>query len=356
VESLTETFRKWKPVLSKPTRISYYFIAGTLILTGWLHVTTPLLAALFSYFALRQLCFFRRGRPLAVLLFVILVGAMAYGLGFFINHMVKALPEIADKAIPTVIETARHHQIELPFTDYESLRNNALEEVTSQVRYLSSFARVARGAGTEIVLLIIGMVVAIGIFLDPRMEHLPRDRNADAENLYSACCEQIKRRFTNFYRSFSTVTGAQIIISVINTLFTVTFVMFVHLPYPLLVIGVTFLCGLLPVIGNLVSNTIIVGIGFTISPRMALIALIYLVAIHKLEYFLNSKIVGDRIRNPVWLTLLALVIGERLMGIPGMILAPVIMHYIKTEASAIKAVPAPQPTADEALQEPKEYV
>jgi predicted PurR-regulated permease PerM len=70
---------------------------------------------------------------------------------------------------------------------------------------------------------------------------------------------------------------------------------------------------------------------------MALTALIFLVVIHKLEYFLNSKIIGDRIKNPMWLTLIALVIGEKLMGIPGMILAPVVLHYIKVEASRNKA-------------------
>ena len=83
-------------------------------------------------------------------------------------------------------------------------------------------------------------------------------------------------------------------------------------------------------------NTLIVAIGFTISPRMALIALIFLVVIHKLEYFLNSKIIGDRIKNPMWLTLLGLVLGEKLMGVPGMILAPVVLHYIKVEASRNK--------------------
>jgi predicted PurR-regulated permease PerM len=61
-----------------------------------------------------------------------------------------------------------------------------------------------------------------------------------------------------------------------------------------------------------------------------------LVIIHKFEYFLNSKIIGQRIRNPLWLTLLGLVIGERLMGISGIILAPVILHYLKTEASSIE--------------------
>jgi len=95
----------------------------------------------------------------------------------------------------------------------------------------------------------------------------------------------------------------------------------------------TFLCGLLPVVGNLISNAIIVGIAFTVSPKEALVALIFLVCIHKLEYFLNGKIIGRRINNPLWLTLLALVLGERLMGVPGIILAPVVLHYVKVEAS-----------------------
>jgi predicted PurR-regulated permease PerM len=69
---------------------------------------------------------------------------------------------------------------------------------------------------------------------------------------------------------------------------------------------------------------------------------LFLIIIHKFEYFLNSKIIGDRIKNPVWLTLLALVLGERLMGIPGMILAPVILHYIKVETSKIRVHDVPE--------------
>ena len=79
---------------------------------------------------------------------------------------------------------------------------------------------------------------------------------------------------------------------------------------------------------------------------MALLSLVFLVVIHKLEYFLNSKIVGDRIKNPMWMTLLALVLGERLMGIPGMILAPVVLHYIKVEASRNKVSDLSPDTAD----------
>ena len=103
------------------------------------------------------------------------------------------------------------------------------------------------------------------------------------------------------------------------------------------------MCGLLPIVGNILSNTLIVFVGFTLSPRMALVALVFLTLIHKFEYFLNSKIVGDRIKNPLWLTLIGLVPGEKLLEIPGMILAPVVLHYIKVEASQNKVEARPTP-------------
>ena len=290
-----ESFRL---IRSKPARFSYLFMAGTLILLGSFRLATPLLVALFAYLALTKLHFVKRGgRVLAVVLFLILVSAISYGLGHFINDTVRALPEIADKAIPSVIQWAREYQIELPFTDYDSLKDLAFDTVKSQVNYLGNVARFARGATTQFIFVLVGCVVAISLFLNPRLE-LDREKHAVRDNLYSLCCDQIAKRFQTLYQSFATVIGAQIVISAINTVLTAIFVMAVGLPYAVVVIGATFLCGLIPVIGNLVSNTVIVGIGFTVSPKMALAALVFLVVIHKLEYFLNSKIIGHRIRNP----------------------------------------------------------
>jgi predicted PurR-regulated permease PerM len=104
-------------------------------------------------------------------------------------------------------------------------------------------------------------------------------------------------------------------------------------------VGVTFLCGLIPVVGNLISNTLVVALGFMVAPAKGLWALAFLVLIHQLEYLLNSKIIGAKIHTSVWLTLLALLLGERLMGITGMVLAPVALHYIRMEASKIQVNP-----------------
>jgi predicted PurR-regulated permease PerM len=330
---------------ARPVRVSYLFMLGTLVLVGCFHLATPLLAAFFAYLALTKLSLHRRiGNVLTVALFLVLVSAIVYAFGHFINQTVRALPEIADKAIPSVIAWAREYEVELPFTDYDSLKDLAFDTVKSQVNYLGSVARFARGATTQFLFVVVGGVVAISLFLNPTLE-LDREKNAVRNNLYSLCCDQIARRFELLYQSFATVIGAQIVISAINTVFTTIFVLAMGLPYAVVVIGVTFLCGLIPVLGNLVSNTIIVGIGCTVSPKMALGALIFLVVIHKLEYFLNSKIIGQRIHNPLWLTLLALVLGEKLMGLPGMILAPVVLNYLRVEASRIEVKSQPDPAA-----------
>ena len=46
-----------------------------------------------------------------------------------------------------------------------------------------------------------------------------------------------------------------------------------------------------------------------------------------------------------WLTLIALVLGERLMGIPGLILAPVVLNYLRVEMLTVE-VPAQHEEAE----------
>ncbi len=319
--------------MSKPARISYAIMALLLALVGMLHLATLALTTLFGYFALRQFSF-GRSKALGVTIYIIAVIAIAYGLFYFSKKAYKTLPDIADATIPAVVNFAEKQQIELPFawsnvTDYASLKTVALSEVKDKV---ANVGRYARAAVLQFAMLIIGLVVAVSLFVSAKWE-VDDDPDVVKGSLYSTVVRELGVRFQTFYSSFAKVIGAQITISSINTLLTAVFLIWNGYHYVMVIIVLTFLCGLLPIIGNIMSNTLIVGVGFTVSPRVALFALIFLVVIHKLEYFLNSKIIGDRIKNPMWLTLVGLVLGEKLMGIPGMILAPVVLHYIKVEAS-----------------------
>src|SRR5436190_6495430 len=323
-------------------RFSYLFILLVIIVTGWTHLATPLLTVLFSYFALCRLNLWQR-KWLAVLLFLVVVSGLLYGLGSLVWRASRALPNIASESIPSMIAYAKAHHVELPFTDLDSLKATVMDMVKDEFQFVSNFAR---SATKQFVFIVIGIVVAVSLFLNPGIEKGSLTRKPP--NLFTAATDEITNRFRLFYGSFETVMGAQLVISAINTLLTAIFVLAIPLRHGTVVVGLTFICGLLPIVGNLISNSIIVGIAFTISPRAAIAALIFLVALHKLEYFLNSKIIGDRIKNPVWLTLLALIIGERLMGIPGMILAPVVLNYIKVEASRW---PSPQRKAVDRAEE-----
>jgi predicted PurR-regulated permease PerM len=319
------------PMITKTARFSYVFMLIALVLVAWLHLATPLLTAVFCYFALEKICF-KRQKLLAVLLFAILLTTAGYGFVYFFKQAYITLPKVAETSIPIIVEKAERFQIELPFTDMASLKVVLLEAL-QQIRYLTSFAKIAL---KEIALFIIGVVVAVSVFANAKLD-LDRGNYRLRNNLYSVMCDQIAARFRTFYSSFRTVMGAQLIISAINTTLTAVFVFWIGLPYASLVVVVTFLCGMLPIIGNILSNTVIVGIALTVSPTLAVWALIFLIVLHKLEYFLNSQIIGTRIKNPMWLTLIGLILGERLMGIPGMILAPVVLHYIKAEMSNIQA-------------------
>jgi predicted PurR-regulated permease PerM len=321
--------------MSKPNCISFAFIALILVLAGWLQMGALLLSVLFSYFIITKLNFLKpRGKWIAVAIFLALLAALAYALTYFIHETVEALPKIANHAVPAIIQWATDHQIALPFTDLNTLKDKAFEFARSQASNLGHFADFARGATTQFVYLFVGCLVAIGLFLNPKLE-LDPPAGALHHNLYSLCCEEISLRFAAFYRSFAMVMNAQITISAINTVLTAIFVASMGLPHLVVAVGLTFLCGFIPVIGNLLSNTLVVALGFMVSPQKGLWALVFLVLVHKLEYFLNSKIIGGKIHTSIWLTLLALLLGERLMGITGMVLAPVVLHYIRIEASKI---------------------
>ena len=69
------------------------------------------------------------------------------------------------------------------------------------------------------------------------------------------------------------------------------------------------------------------------APRLAIAALIFLVVIHQLEYFLNARIVGTRIRSHAWELLIAMLVMEVAFGIAGLIAAPIYYAYVKQELS-----------------------
>ncbi|MCR3754952.1 MAG: hypothetical protein CACLOHII_00025 [Candidatus Westeberhardia cardiocondylae] len=149
--------------------------------------------------------------------------------------------------------------------------------------------------------------------------------------------KQLLKRLYYLSTAFRNIVFAQTKISLVNTCLTsiIILILFpilkIYLPFQKTLITITFIFGLLPIIGNLISNFIITISALSISLNTAIIIIIYLILIHKLEYFLNAKIIGNRIQAKSWEILFTMLLFDAIFGLEGLIAAPIYYAYLKIE-------------------------
>ncbi len=165
-------------------------------------------------------------------------------------------------------------------------------------------------------------------------------RGSEGETARGPLTRHLAAHASNFHRAFREIVLAQAQIAAINAAITAAYLLLVlpqfgiHLPLAKTMVVLTLLVGLLPIVGNLVSNSVIVVISLAHSLALALISLAVLMVIHKLEYFLNARIVGARIKAHAWELLAAMLVMEAAFGLPGLVLAPIYYAFLKAEVEA----------------------
>lgn len=275
----------------------------------------------------------------AKLLAVALLTAMVVGLLTLVIIWGMALLRNGSDNLPqlvaTLAEIVEESRELLPPLVEDHIPLNIEEMQAAVAGWLRSHAGELRVVGQEtlrtVAHMLIGMV--IGAMLALR-EAIPTP--GDGRPLGRALLERIDR----FGASFRRVVFAQVRIAGLNAFLTWLYIgvalplLGIPLPYAKTLILITFLAGLLPVIGNLISNTVIVTVSLSQSLGLALGSLTFLVVIHKLEYFLNAHIIGSRIRAAAWELLLAMLIMESIFGLRGLIAAPIYYAYLKDELKA----------------------
>ncbi len=140
------------------------------------------------------------------------------------------------------------------------------------------------------------------------------------------------------------VVIAQLKIAVFNSTMTALYLFVIlpafgfQLPFRGLLVLFTLVTGVLPVLGNLLANTVLALISFATSPWLAIASLAYLIAIHKTEYFINARTVGARVQVASWEILAAMLTGESVFGIPGLVTAPLLYPFFKRELQRLRKI------------------
>lgn len=171
-------------------------------------------------------------------------------------------------------------------------------------------------------------------------------------SLYEMVAVEVRKPFVNalaeravrFSNAFRNIVFAQAKIAAVNAFFTWIYLgvvlplVGVKLPFAGTLVVVTFVAGLIPILGNILSNSAIVIVSLGHSFQLAMSSLLFLVSIHKLEYFLNAKIVGSQIKANAWELLTAMLAMEAAFGLPGLVAAPVYYAYLKSELKEVGVI------------------
>ncbi len=317
---------------------SYVLAAMTLLLVLQLRLLPVLLAGLLVYALVNALApSLQRHLPgarahwlVVALLAAIVVGLLSFAIVGSIAFLGSehGNPSLLFERLAPVIERAR---AQLPAIVVDHLPDNSEQIRVAVMGWLREHAAQLQLAGANaarvIVHLLIGMVLGAMLALQNALDRPPG----------GPLTQQLKLRSINLATAFHDIVFAQVKISALNTLFTAIFLLIVlplfgvNLPLAKTLVVATFVCGLLPVVGNLISNTLIFVIGLSVSLWVAVAALTFLVLIHKLEYFLNARIIGGQIRARAWQLLTAMLVMEAAFGLAGVIAAPIYFAYMKRE-------------------------
>ncbi len=300
-------------------------LAGLLVYE-LVHIMTPGLARHFPTFVPGKHTKFYAVGILAVIV-VSLLALGGAGLMAYLRSDSSSITTLLAK-MAQIIEDARDT---LPAWIYQHLPPDAMTLKEKTTIWLREHATALQNVGTEAIRatvhVLIGMIIGGMLAV----------REVIEMNKLKPFAHAMVCRTALLGEAFRRVVFAQVRIAAINAIFTGIYLAVilpmagVHLPLVKTMIAITFIVGLIPVLGNLISNTVIVIVSSSHSVGVAFGSLLYLVIIHKLEYFLNARIVGGQIRANAWEILIAMLLMEAVFGIVGVIAAPIYYAYLKLE-------------------------
>lgn len=327
---------------SAPTgsEIASWVLAGmSLLLVLLLHLLPALLSGLLVYelvhilvarFPVSRLSGYR-AKLLVISLLAIIIVACLFLLIWSAVHFFRSGTESIPALLKKMAEIIDGSRRVLPDWLVSYLPGDVEELKQRTVRLLHEHAGevevAGREAGRMAAHIVIGMVIGALVCL----------REAVPMHEYRPLGRAMVERTGRLSRAFRAVVFAQVRIAAVNTFFAWLYLgvilplLGIHLPLIKTMVAITFVTGLIPVAGNLVSNTVIAVVSLSYSLGAALGSLVFLVVIHKLEYFLNARIVGSQIRAQAWEILLSMLVMEAAFGIAGLIAAPVFYAYVKSE-------------------------
>ncbi|MBK7977308.1 MAG: AI-2E family transporter [Deltaproteobacteria bacterium] len=346
-EARRNTFLEAHPYL-----VGYAFLAVPVVLIFATKLTTFAVAFLFLFLVsdvlthdLRRWVPFVPKAAMFALLYIAVTALTAALVFKFVPDLLRLVPAVAVAVKEQAIHAYAEANARWNLSQYVT-QDDVVGQVTEGIKFAGDLVPSVTGAVSRLSSWVVYFVFALvlNLLLYHDLQALDVVFGRRPQSLLGFLYRFGIVRVRVFYYYFKRVMGGQLIIAGINTVISMLVVLGLGLPQPLALVLTVFLCGLLPIVGNLISNAVLTCVAFaSIGVWGALICIGLLIAIHKLEYFLNSKIIGDIVKLPMAVTLAALVVAEVLLGLVGLILAIPLLLFVRHELEHVPGLPASHP-------------
>ena len=145
--------------------------------------------------------------------------------------------------------------------------------------------------------------------------------------------EEIVPDIIGFAKSIGRAFQAQALIALCNTVLTFLGLVFFHVPSPLFLSLIVFVCSFIPVLGLFLSSLPICILGLQTGGFFLVLKLVlFIICIHLIEsYLLNPKIMGAVMEIHFLAVLIILLVAGKLFGFWGLLLGIPTFQYIFSE-------------------------
>lgn len=331
-----------RPRPSNAEIAAWVLVAGLILYVMYVRLVAGVIAGLALYLILDRLAMALEKRipgmaarttALIIVTLVgggVIVGAAALTISF-LQHHVDAIPAMMTQ-MAEILRSTRlwlggyGHQLIPDFmTDAETIKSGFVDWLKNHAGAL----KIAGGSfSIGLLHIVMGILLAIVVFFRHVTQH--------DDTLRGPLSIHLTMKMGRLAEAFSRIASAQIKVSLFNT-FIVSFYLMILLalgkpiPFTTTLIVLTFVLGLVPIVGNIVSNAMLVILSIGVSSGVAIASLIFVLAISKLQYVLTSRMVGGEIDSQAWEILFAIIVGEAAFGISGVVMAPIVYAFIKRE-------------------------
>lgn len=203
--------------------------------------------------------------------------------------------------------------------------------------YLKSNLNVLTFSAGLILKVLLGVILGILFYFSK----IATDENDNAWNLIMG---KIRSQAKVMFNSFNDIMIIQVSISIMNTIIISIFALVIteyiygaFLPYWYVVIPLTAIISLIPVVGNIMLNFLLLLSTIQISPIYAAVGIGMFLVMHKLEFLIIGSQMEQKIGVSLVIVLISMILGESLFhSMSGMFLGLIILVTLSRMLKEIK--------------------